>query len=128
MRIHVNKKELKSVSEDLQKSSMSVNDEIELWVKEHDKLKAIWSGHDADVYFSKIDQYLLKLKMISETSSELGKFIEKAHNKYTEEDSEFAQELRKENDQYDYKQLDEFKPVDEFVPVDEFTIPDNSNN
>ena len=122
MKLHVNKKELKNVSDDLKKSSMSVNDEIELWIKEHEKLRSIWSGYDADTYFKKIDQYLLKLKMISETSSELGNFIEKAHSRYTEEDSEFAQELRKENDQYDYKQLDEFKPNYEF------TIQDNTNN
>ena len=103
MKVKVDKKELKKVSEDLIKSSLNVNDEIELWIKEHEKLKTIWSGYEADTYFKKADQYFLKLKMISETSNNLGDFIEKAHRKYSDEDEEFAQDLRKEKVQYEYE-------------------------
>lgn len=104
MIIKVDKEELKNVSNDLLKSSDNISYEIGVWEKAIEKLKNIWQGQDADVFYSRIDSYLLKLKMLSETSTSIGKFIDRANNKYIEKDKEFASELKKENDQYEQRE------------------------
>ena len=101
MIIRVNKEELKNVSQDLTKSSDNFLHELEVWENSVSKLKTIWEGIDADIFYSRIDEYLLKLKMIRETSTSLGKIINLADNKYIEKDLEFARDLKKENDKYE---------------------------
>ena len=98
MVIRVNKDELKIVSNDLIKSSSNVSKEIETWEKSVDDLKKIWQGKDANVFYNRIGLYLLKLKMLSESSNSMGVFINKANNKYIEKDDEFADILKRDND------------------------------
>jgi len=98
MIIKANKEELKNISNDLIKSSSNIYKEIETWEKSVEKLKNIWQGKDADIFYTKINNYLIKLKMLSETSNTIGNFINKANNKYIEKDREFADLLKKENE------------------------------
>ena len=98
MIIKANKEELKTISNDLLKSSSSVYKEIEIWEKSIEKLKSIWQGKDASIFYSKIDNYLIKLKMLSESSSAIGNFINNANNKYIEKDKEFTELLKRENE------------------------------
>ena len=101
MRIVADKEDLKNVSDDLVKSSKSVNDEIDLWEKSILELKQIWQGKDADMFYNRIDEYLLKLRMLSAASNSIGGFINKVNNTYIKKDEEFANELKKENDLYE---------------------------
>lgn len=103
MIIKVNKEELKNVSQDLTKSSDSFLNELKIWENSITKLKTIWEGVDADIFYSRINDYLLKLKMLYETTNSIGKIINLADNKYIEKDLEFASDLKKENDMYEFK-------------------------
>lgn len=104
MIIKADKEELKTVSNNLIKSSSDVYKEIDTWKSSIAKLKSIWQGKDADIFYSRIDRYLAKLKMLAETSNSIGEFINKANNKYIERDREFAETLKKENDKNDPKE------------------------
>ena len=82
MIIKVDKEKLNDISNDLMKSSNSISDEIKLWEDNISNLKNIWQGKDADIFYSRIENYLIKLKMLSETTGSIGKFINSANNKY----------------------------------------------
>ena len=103
MIIKVDKEKLNDVSNDLMKSSNSISDEIKLWEDNISNLKNIWQGKDADIFYSRIENYLIKLKMLSETTGSIGKFINSANSKYIAKDEEFAEELKKENSQYEQR-------------------------
>ena len=101
MIIRVDKDELKILSNDLINSSSNVSKEIETWEKSVEGLKKIWQGKDADVFYNRINIYLLKLRMLTESSNSIGTFIDKANNKYIEKDNDFADVLKRENDRND---------------------------
>ena len=101
MIIRVDKDELKILSNDLINSSSNVSKEIETWEKSVEDLKKIWQGKDADVFYNRINIYLLKLRMLTESSNSIGTFIDKANNKYIEKDNDFADVLKRENDRND---------------------------
>lgn len=105
MILKVDKEELQNVSDELFKSSSSFEEEIKLWEKEISELKEIWEGYDAEVFYNRISAYLEKLKMVSACSSSISSVISKTNDEYIKKDDEFANDLKKENDELD--ELDE---------------------
>ena len=85
----------------LHKDADRFNEELNLWNEEIDKLKTVWSGEDADIFYTRIGEYLLKLKMVSETENVFGNLLNKSYTTYEEQDSSFSSELKKDNAQYD---------------------------
>ena len=78
-----------------------IDREIDVWRGELSNLKQIWTGKDADTYYVKIDNYLKKLDLFVETSNTIGEFLGKANNMYQEKESNFTNELKKENKEYE---------------------------
>jgi uncharacterized protein YukE len=101
MNIEVNTDELKNCEMIFSKNSISLEEEIKYWEAQIEKLKNVWSGTEADIFYGRITSYLLKLKMIYETTNIFSKTIRNSYTMYEEKDKEFSSELRKENDQYD---------------------------
>lgn len=101
MIVKVDKTELKNVSNDLMKSSDDIKNEINLWKKKIEELKTIWKGKDADIFYSRIDAYLIKLDMLTESSSAISKFINAADEQYIAKDEEFATAIRRERERYE---------------------------
>ena len=101
MILKVDKEELQNVSDELIKSSSSFEEEIKLWEKEVSELKEIWDGYDAKLFYNRITSYLEKLKMVSACSNSLGTVISKTNSEYIKKDDEFANDLKKENDELD---------------------------
>ena len=99
MILKVDKEELNNVSDELIKSSTSFSDEIDVWEKAITELKEIWDGDAAQKFYSKIDPYLEKLRMVSTCSNSLGTIIEKTNKEYIQKDEAYADELKKENDE-----------------------------
>ena len=99
--IKADKEDLKDVSLDLIKSSNTIDNEISVWEDSVNRLKSIWMGKDADIFYSRIESYIIKLKMLTATSNSIGSFINKVNNSYIEKDQEFADDLKKENDKYE---------------------------
>lgn len=101
MILKVDKEELQNVSEELLKSSSTFVEEIKLWEKEITELTEIWDGYDAQLFYDRITTYLEKLKMVSACSNSLSTIISKTNGEYIKKDEEFANDLKKENDELD---------------------------
>ena len=100
MDIEVDTDQLLIMEKDIKKSANSFVEEIDLWKKQIEELKKIWQG-EADIFYSKIDEYLIKLNMISETEKIIGNVIKDSYNMYEEKDNLFTQQLKRDNSQYD---------------------------
>jgi len=92
---------LRVTENQLYKNSNSFDQEIEEWKKQIERLKNVWSGEDADIFYTRIDEYLLKLKMVSETENIFGKALKQSYTTYEEQDEAFSTELKRDNEQYD---------------------------
>ncbi len=103
MNIEVDTDELKYYEQKFSKSSVSLEEEINYWEEQIERLKLVWSGSEASVFYNKIDEYLLKLKLVYETTNTFSQTIRKSYNLYEKSDKEFYDELHQENSQYDNK-------------------------
>ena len=101
MVIKADKEKLANTSNNLVKSSNSIKEEIDLWKKTVDELKQVWKGKDADTFYNRMDAYLIKLDMLTESSNAIGTFIGTVNSKYIEKDEEFTENIRRENDKYE---------------------------
>ena len=101
MNFEVDSDELRFAEVKMNKSSQNMKTIIEKWKNEIENLKRIWQGHDADVFFSKMDAYIEKLNMVSETTQMFSTAFKSGYTMYENTDEEFSKELKKENSQYD---------------------------
>ena len=101
MNFEVDTDELKYCEVKLENSSTKVEDEIKVWEKDIEKLKTIWKGSAADVFYSKMDEYLKKLKMLSETTRVFGNAMKECYSNYETKDKEFSVDLQNERNKYD---------------------------
>ena len=101
MDLEVDTEELRYCEHRLVKSSDELKTEINYWESEIEKLKKVWSGTEANVFYTKMEAYLIKLKMLSETTSIFGNAIKECTNNYEKTDTEFASKVREENSKYD---------------------------
>ncbi len=101
MDIEVDTEQLKEMEIDINRSADSFSEEIDWWKEQIERLKNVWQGEDAEIFYSKIDPYLIKLNMVSESERMIGKAIKNSYEMYEEKDNLFTMELRKNNSQYD---------------------------
>ena len=101
MDFEVDTDQLKLAENRLYKESDAFHTELNVWVDQIERLKDIWTGEDADIFYRKIEEYITKLRMVSETEKNLGKLLRTSYSSYEDQDSEFMLELKKDNEQYD---------------------------
>ena len=101
MNFEVDTDELRFCEKKLTDSSERLTTEINYWYEQIEKLKSIWSGSEADVFYTKLDGYLMKLKMLSETTNVFGKTIKQCYINYERTDNSFAGIIKEENSKYD---------------------------
>ncbi len=101
MDIEVDTNELKIIELDINKSANSFVEEIDLWKEQIERLKNIWQGEEANIFYSKIEEYILKLNMVSETEKIIGKAVRNSYEMYEEKDEYFKNALKNNNMQYD---------------------------
>ena len=101
MNIEVDTEELKYCEEKLSTSSNNLSDEIDYWENQIDQLKSIWSGTEANVFYTKMEEYLIKLRMLSETTSMFSNTVKNCYVSYETNDDNFAGKIKEENSKYD---------------------------
>ena len=101
MDFEVDSDELRYAEVKMNKSSDDLKYIIDKWQMEIEKLKTIWQGEDADVFFNKMDAYIEKVKMISETTRMFGTCFNKGYTIYENNNDEFTKAIKNENSQYD---------------------------
>ena len=71
MNIEVDTDELRNCEKILRSSSEKLNVEISYWEDQISELTAIWSGTEANSFYSKIENYINKLKALSSSNNSL---------------------------------------------------------
>lgn len=93
MKMRVNHQMLNDVVNKTNRDSEQLFSEINGMSNDINALKQIWRGEEADIFYTRIDNYLGNLKAIPETYNTFAKFMSKANKLYKEADEEFAKEL-----------------------------------
>ena len=101
MIVEVNLEELNKTAEKMAEDYKKINDEIEKMLNLNIELRNIWKGQDSEIFFDNYVSYLLKLKSIPRTLSDIQSFIQKAKISYYEGDINFALEIRKAKENYE---------------------------
>lgn len=93
MKMRVNHQMLNDVVSKTNRDSEQLFGEINGMSNDINALKQIWRGEEADIFYTRIDNYLGNLKAIPETYNTFAKFMSKANKLYKEADEQFAKEL-----------------------------------
>ena len=95
MKIRVNHGELDDVKNKMMENSNALFIEINGIIKDIETLKTMWSGEDANIFYTKVDNYLQKLKSVPEAFNSLSKVINKGNIMYKNLDIEAKNEIEK---------------------------------
>ena len=95
MRIRVNHRELDDVKNKMIENSNELFNEIDGIIKDIEILKTMWSGNDANIFYTKIDNYLFRLKSVPETLNSFSKVINKGNIMYKNLDLNAKSEIEK---------------------------------
>jgi len=101
MLLKVKHDELKNVKDVMIKDSALLDDEINILKEQIEKLRTIWQGQDANMFCDNVYNYIERMKTIPASIRTLGDFINKANNRYAENDEMFSRELQTEVDNYE---------------------------
>lgn len=93
MRIRVNHGELDDVKNKMIENSNELFNEINGIIKDIEVLKTMWSGDEANIFYTKIDNYLFRLKSVPETLNSFSKVINKGNIMYKNLDLEAKNEI-----------------------------------
>ena len=95
MRIRVNHRELDDVKNKMIENSNELFNEIDGIIKDIEVLKTMWSVNDANIFYTKIDNYLFRLKSVPETLNSFSKVINKGNIMYKNLDLDAKNEIEK---------------------------------
>ena len=101
MLLKVKHSELREVKNVLVNDGELIDEEINNLRQQLEKLKGIWQGQDSDFFCNNLLNYFEKMKSIPNSMRTLADFINKANNRYAENDEMFTRELQMEVDNYE---------------------------
>ena len=100
MELRVSHNELNNVKNTMFKDKDILDNEIEHLLKQINILRGIWQGKDSTAFCNNFEDYANKMKNVSITFENIGKFIETANKGYEEQDETFAHSLKMEASKY----------------------------
>lgn len=98
MKIKLNKNEVSNSLNQFNDINVKVKKEIDNIRLAIDELNNIWLGIDKDLFEKNINDFILKLNEYYKTKEELRILLAKFFNVYVEQDSNFKNQMKKEND------------------------------
>ena len=101
MNIEVDTDELRNCEKILRSSSEKLNVEISYWEDQISELTAIWSGTEANSFYSKIENYINKLKALSSSNNSFCEAIKQCSINYDDSNNKFTEQMKNENSKYD---------------------------
>jgi uncharacterized protein YukE len=101
MIIKVSHNEITDIKNTLNKDRSDFDVEIDKMLDQMERLKEIWSGYDASIFFEKAYEYISNMKKITNTMGSIATFSEKANGGFIEVDESFSKKLEEEAQKYD---------------------------
>lgn len=99
MVIKIKHEELKQVKDVMKKDADLLVGEIDILIAQIEKLKTIWQGQDANVFYNHMMDYTSKMKTIPAAMTRISEYINKVNNRYADSDRAFSRQLRTEVDE-----------------------------
>ena len=96
MKVRVEYDELEYVTKNTDEDKSELEIEIDKLLASLERIKDMWQGTDADIYYDKAFEYINRMKVLSgfmDTTSELMKF---GMGQYQKQDQSFSRDLNKE--------------------------------
>ena len=105
MIIKVGHSELFDVTKTLKQDREDYDKEINNMLDQIERMKAVWTGYTADVFYEKVTEYVKNMKKITNAMNTISAFTDKANEGYIEMDESFSKELEAEANNYGDEQL-----------------------
>ena len=93
MKIRIDHGKMRNVTKKLDNSANELMKEINNIEKQIGELKTIWQGAEANIFYIKIDNYLMKMKSIPKTYESMSRFLQRANIMYKEADIELKKAI-----------------------------------
>lgn len=97
MNLKVKHNELNNVKDTVKSDAEKIDAEINYWISSIEKLKTIWQGEDATVFYNKATTYVQRMKVITECFRTMSEFMGDANVLYEDVDNSMKDELEKES-------------------------------
>ena len=101
MIIKVGHNEINDVTKTLNQDQQDFDKEIDTMLGQIERMKGIWSGTDASIFYEKATEYIKNMKKITTTMKNISNFSDKANNGFIEVDQSFGKDLEEEANKYD---------------------------
>ena len=108
MNIKVNFDELDNVKNVMTKDKESFSYEVKRLLDATEKLRTIWTGDDADMFFNNAYPYIKRMSVIGEAMGTLGDFIGGSTNQYRSNEEQNSSIMKSEVFMDDEQQLQGF--------------------
>lgn len=96
MKLRVEYDELEYMSNKIKKDKDSLEKEINTLLSSLERLKLVWQGDDVDKFHEKAYQYINRMKVLTYFLDTTGEFIDYGSIQYQNQDSSFANNLKRE--------------------------------
>ena len=93
MKIRVDHREMTNVINKLSNESNMLTTEIENIQKNIEELKTVWQGEEANIFYTRITNYLNKMEAIPATYDKMSSFLSRSNSRYKEMDNAFLKDI-----------------------------------
>ena len=100
MIIKVGHSELYDVTKTLNQDKEDYDAEIDKMLEIIERMKGVWSGTDANTFYSKAYEYINNMKKITTAMGNISTFTDKSNSGYAEVDESFSKEMEQEANNY----------------------------
>ena len=101
MNIEVDVEELRHYVDIISDDATSLENEIKIWNNRIEKLKTIWKGPEAEIFYIRAEEYLKNIKSICETNRVFSSAMKRGYQLYEKTDEELSSNLKKTNAEFE---------------------------
>ena len=101
MIIKVKHKAIEDITKTINQDQEDFDKEIDNMLGQIERLKAIWQGTDANVFYEKVTEYIKNMKKITNTMKTISNFSNSANKGFIDVDQSFGKDLEEEANKYD---------------------------
>lgn len=96
MKVRVEYDELEYITKNTKEDKSELEIEINRLLENLERIKTMWQGTDADIFYDKAFEYIKRMKVLCSFMNATGELIQYGTNNYQKQDQSFARDLNKE--------------------------------
>ena len=96
MKVRVEYDELEYITKNTKENKSDLEVEINKLLESLGRMKSMWQGQAADIYYSKAEAYIGRMKVLTTFMGETSDLVKFGTEQYQEQDQGFSRDLNKE--------------------------------